>query len=46
LDGYNDIKYGVLAAQKGGLSKENNLSSFSLKEFEEWLSKRKKIKGI
>ena len=30
LEGYNDIKYGVLAAQKGGLTKEKNLSSFSL----------------
>ena len=40
LDGYDDIKYGVLAAQKGGLTKENNLSSFSLKQFEEWLNKK------
>ena len=46
LDGYNDIKYGVMAAQKGGLTKEKNLSSFSLKEFEEFLEKRKKLKGI
>jgi len=46
LDGYDDIKYGVLAAQKGGLTKEHNLSSFSLGEFEDFLSKRKKIKSI
>ena len=46
LDGYDDIKYGVLAAQKGGLTKEHNLSSFSLGEFEEWLEKRRKVKGI
>ncbi|MDP4262321.1 MAG: PHP domain-containing protein [Bacteroidota bacterium] len=46
LDGYDDIKYGVLAAQKGGLTKEKNLSSFSLKQFEEWLAKRKKLKRI
>lgn len=46
LDGYNDIKYGVLAAQKGGLTKENNLSSFSLKDFESFLKQRKKKKGI
>jgi DNA polymerase (family X) len=38
LDGFDDIKYGVLAAQKGGLTKEYNLSSFSLKEFEKWLA--------
>ncbi len=46
LDGYNDIKYGVLAAQKGGLTKERNLSSFSLQQFEDYLSKIKKQKGI
>jgi DNA polymerase (family 10) len=37
-DGYDDIRYGVLAAQKGGLKKENNLSSFSLVKFEEYLA--------
>jgi DNA polymerase (family X) len=41
LDGFDDIKYGVLAAQKGGLSKEQNLSSFSLAAFENHLAKRK-----
>ncbi len=45
LEGYDDIKYGVLAAQKGGMIKENNLSSFSLKQFEEWLAKNKRLKG-
>jgi DNA polymerase (family 10) len=40
LSGYDDVKYGVLAAQKGGLTKEWNLSSFGLKEFEEWLAKK------
>ena len=37
LEGFNDIKYGVLAAQKGGLTKEKNLSSFGLNEFEDSL---------
>lgn len=46
LEGFNDIKYGVLAAQKGGLTKEQNLSSFSLQQFEEYLSDRRKQKGI
>lgn len=41
LSGFDDIKYGVLAAQKGGMEKENNLSSFSLKDFETWLSAKK-----
>lgn len=46
LDGFDDVKYGVLAAQKGGLIKENNLSSYELKKFESFLSQRKKLKGI
>jgi len=40
IAGYHDVYYGTLAAQKGGLTKERNLSSYSLKEFEEWLSKK------
>jgi DNA polymerase (family 10) len=42
LDGFDDVKYGVLSAQKGGMKKENNLSSFGLKEFEGWLKENKK----
>jgi DNA polymerase (family 10) len=41
LEGFNDVKYGVLAAQKGGLSRANNLSSFSLAAFEDFLRKKK-----
>jgi DNA polymerase (family X) len=37
IDAYDDVRYGALAAQKGGLTKERNLSSFSLSEFEEYL---------
>jgi len=44
LTGFDDIKYGVLAAQKGGLTKEMNLSSYSLKQFEEYLAKIKNLK--
>jgi DNA polymerase (family 10) len=36
---FDNCRYGVLAAQKGGVKKENNLSSFSLKEFEKFLKK-------
>ncbi|MEY3577697.1 MAG: hypothetical protein RL394_1282 [Bacteroidota bacterium] len=39
IEGYNDIRYGTLAAQKGGLKKENNLSSFNLPDFEAYLRK-------
>jgi DNA polymerase (family 10) len=43
-DEFHNIKYGVLVAQKGGLPRNRNLSSFSLKEFEEFLEKTKRIK--
>lgn len=42
MDGIDLVKYGVLASQKGGLTKERNLSSFSLKEFEAYLAQRKR----
>ncbi|MEO6314648.1 MAG: PHP domain-containing protein [Chitinophagaceae bacterium] len=45
-EGFNDCRYGVLAAQKGGLTRHNNLSSFSLPQFESYLLQRKKLKGI
>ncbi|MBL7700206.1 MAG: DNA polymerase/3'-5' exonuclease PolX [Chitinophagaceae bacterium] len=37
IDEFDHCRYGVLAAQKGGVKKENNLSSFSLKQFEKFL---------
>ena len=46
VEGYDDCRYGVLAAQKGGLTKDRNLSSFSLPEFEDYLQKRKVARGI
>ena len=45
-EGFNDCRYGVFAAQKGGLTKEKNLSSFSLQQFENFLAERKKLKKI
>jgi DNA polymerase (family X) len=41
VDAFNDIRYGVLSAQKAGLTKEHNLSSFTLHQFEEFLQKQK-----
>lgn len=41
LDGFNDIQYGVLMAQKAMVSKENNLSSFGLKELTAFLLKKR-----
>jgi len=46
VEGFDDVKYGVLAAQKAGLSKEQNLSSYGLEEFEKYLADRRKSKGI
>jgi DNA polymerase (family 10) len=37
IEGYDDCKYGVLVAQKAGLTAANNLSSFSLGEMMEFI---------
>ncbi|MEI6584532.1 MAG: helix-hairpin-helix domain-containing protein [Sediminibacterium sp.] len=37
IEGYSDCKYGVLVAQKAGLTANKNLSSYSLIEFERFL---------
>jgi DNA polymerase (family 10) len=39
FDDFHNLKYGVAVAQKGGLTKDRNLSSFSLAEFEAFLGK-------
>ncbi|HET6256714.1 MAG TPA: helix-hairpin-helix domain-containing protein [Puia sp.] len=46
INGYNDIRYGVLAARKAGVTPDKNLSSFTLDEFNTFLEKRKKSRGI
>jgi DNA polymerase (family 10) len=46
IEGYGDTRFGILAAQKAGLTKERNLSSFGLKQFEEFLYSRKKNRGV
>ncbi len=38
IEGYEDCKYGVLVAQKAGLTAAQNLSSFSLAEMMEFIS--------
>lgn len=40
LDGFNDVKYGVLAGQKGGLTRQHNLSSYNLEAFENFLKQK------
>lgn len=46
IGGYNDIRYGVLAAQKAGLTAAGNLSSFGLGKFRAFLAERRKVRGI
>jgi DNA polymerase (family X) len=46
VGGYADVRFGVLAAQKAGLTQEKNLSSFPLVQFETYLEGIKKSKGI
>jgi len=46
IGGLYDIKYGVLASQKGGLTPEYNLSSFSLSKFERFLQDRRDQKKL
>jgi len=42
IAGYHDIHYGVLAAQKGGLTASGNLSSFSLQEMKNFIAAKRK----
>lgn len=41
VPGMDLVKYGVYAAQKGGLTKEHNLSSMGLAAFQTYMSKKK-----
>ena len=42
IEGFKDTRYGVLAAQKAMVTKEQNLSSMGLAEFEGYILKKKK----
>ena len=42
-EGFRDIRYGVLAAQKGGLTKAFNLSSMTRTEIGKYLENRKSV---
>ena len=47
IEGFRDTYYGVMVAQKGGLTAQHNLSSFTLQQFEAFLTKyREKRKGV
>ncbi len=45
IEGYGDCKYGVLVAQKAGLTAANNLSSFSLAEMMEFIEFQQAKRG-
>jgi DNA polymerase (family 10) len=45
IEGFDDIRYGCIAAGKALLPASANLSSFSLEEFEEWLYDVRGMKG-
>jgi DNA polymerase (family 10) len=45
-EGIDVIRYGVLAAQKAGVTAGQNLSSFGLAEFKDWLLETREAKGI
>jgi Histidinol phosphatase and related hydrolases of the PHP family len=46
IESFDDCRYGVLAAQKGGLTANRNLSSFSREEFENYLRETRAAKGV
>jgi DNA polymerase (family 10) len=46
IEEFENTRYGVLVAQKGMITVNNNLSSFSLKEFENFLKEIKQKKKI
>jgi len=41
IDGFNDMKFGVLVGRKGGLTKEKTFNSWDLSKVESYLSDRK-----
>jgi DNA polymerase (family 10) len=45
IDGFDDIRYGCIAASKAMLPASANLSSFSLHEFEQWLYDTRSMKN-
>ena len=45
IEGFDDCKYGVLVAQKAGLTKYQNLSSYSLSDFEEFIMEQHQKRG-
>jgi DNA polymerase (family 10) len=43
LRGVHDIKYGVFAARKGGLLRENTLNALTKDNFEKYINSKKQV---
>ena len=41
IEGFADIRYGIMVAQKAGLTAANNLSSFTLLQFQQFIDRQK-----
>ncbi|MBX2930958.1 MAG: DNA polymerase/3'-5' exonuclease PolX [Chitinophagaceae bacterium] len=41
IEGFADVKYGILVAQKAGLTTENNLSSFTIHQLKDFIAIQK-----
>ncbi len=46
INGFNDVHYGAVIAQKGGLTAQHNLSSFTLTQFEEFIARNRAKKMV
>lgn len=46
IGGFKDIHYGALAAQKGGITKANNLSSYTVDMLDNYLQQRRQQKNM
>jgi DNA polymerase (family X) len=46
IHGFGDINYGTLAAQKGGITKANNLSSYTVDMLNNYLQQRRQQKNL
>lgn len=46
LEGFDDVYYGCIAAQKGGLTAAHNLSSYTLEELERFIELKKRKRNL
>lgn len=46
IEGFADVRYGVLVAQKAGLTASNNLSSFTLQQIQQFINRQKQKRSV